>query len=99
MILLANFFIATANLLGGLISIFIFLFIARAILSWVNPDPRNPIVQFLYGSTEPVLRKVRSKIPPMGMFDISIVVIILGLYFIDQFLVASLRTYGQMMLK
>lgn len=99
MLLFGYFLKAVAQLLGAVIGIFIFLFIARAILSWVSPDPRNPIVQFINNTTEPILSRVRSKIPPLGMFDLSVLVVILVLYFLDNFLVGSIRAYGELFLR
>ena len=98
MILLGNFLLAIGNLLGAVISIFIFLFIARAVLSWVNPDPTNVIVQFINNSTDPILVRVRGRIPAIGVFDLSVLVVILVLYFLDTFLVNSIISYGRKML-
>jgi YggT family protein len=99
MIIAGYFLKAVAELLHAVLIFFIYIMIARAILSWVNPDPNNGIVRFLHGATDPLLERVRRFIPPLGMFDMSVLVIILGLYFIDSFLVGVLHTYGQMMLK
>ena len=63
MFVLANFLIAAATVLGMLITLYTYVIIARAIISWVNPDPYNPIVRFLYNVTEPVLYRVRRTIP------------------------------------
>ena len=93
-IILGNFFVAIGTLLGGVINIFIFLMIARAVISWVSPDPRNMLVQFIYGATEPILSRVRGKIPPIGMLDLSVIVVILGLYFLDNFLVETILQFG-----
>jgi YggT family protein len=86
--------------LAGCISILItfcyWLLIARIVISWVSADPRNPIVQFIYYSTEPVLSRVRGKIPPIGMMDLSPILVFVLLYFIDSFLVGLMRDYGQM---
>ena len=68
--------------------------LARVILSWVSPDPRNPIVQFIYSATEPMLSRIRNKLPPMGMFDLSPIVWFLLLYFLDAFVASSLCAYG-----
>ena len=66
--------------------------VARAVLSWVNPDPFNPIVRFLYRVTEPVLRPIRRRLPTMGMgLDLSPMLVILAIYFLQAFLVESLR--------
>lgn len=93
-ILFANFLIALGYILRSLLYLFQILFIARAVLSWVSPDPYNPIVQFINGSTEPILSRIRSKVPPLGMFDVSIIVAIFALIFLDQFLAASIMDYG-----
>jgi YggT family protein len=94
MILLGNFLIALGQLVNGVLSIFIFLMFARVVISWVSADPRNGLVQFIYGATEPILVRVRSKIPPIGMFDFSVIAVILAIYFLQQFLGGSLISYG-----
>lgn len=95
MIALGNFLIALAGVLSAVINIYYWILLARVILSWVSPDPRNPIVQFIYSATEPLLEKVRRKIPPLGMLDISVIVVFLALMFFDRFLVQTLADYGQ----
>lgn len=92
---LGYFLNAVAGVLHTLTWLMTLLMIARAVLSWVNPDPYNPIVQFIYSSTEPLLVKVREKIPPFGMMDLSVIAILLGLYFIDAFLVSTIAHYGR----
>jgi YggT family protein len=67
------------------------IIIARAILSWVNPDPYNQIVQFIHNLTEPVLYQIRSRIPYMGGIDISPIIVILVIMFLEKFLVGSLQ--------
>ncbi len=62
------------------------LIIARALMSWVNPDPSNAIVQLIYGLTEPILSPLRRYIPPIGMLDLSAMVAIIGLFFISSVL-------------
>ena len=92
MFIVNYFFIALANLVNLVIVAYIWIIIARAIISWVNPDPHNPIVRFLYRITEPVLRPVRYRLPTLAMgLDLSPMVVILVLYFLDWFLVSSLR--------
>lgn len=95
MIALGNFLQAVAGLLHSVIFIFYWLLLAVVILSWVSPDPRNPIVQFLYNATEPILSRVRAKVPPLGFIDLSPILVFLFLYFIDAFLVTSLADYGR----
>ena len=98
MIILGNLLLAIAQLLGAVLWIFYVLLIANIILSWVNPDPRNFIVQFVYGTTEPILRRIRAKIRPVGMFDLSALILLLAVYFLDTFLVRSIAMYGGLML-
>lgn len=98
MILLGNFLIALGQLLNAIITLFIFVLIARAVLSWVNPDPNNGIVQFIYGITDPLLRWFRRYIPPIGMFDLSLLIAIFVLYFLQTLIVNSLLAYGHQLL-
>jgi YggT family protein len=64
------------------------LVIITAVISWVNPDPRNPIVQFLYRTTEPILRPFRKILPPQktGGIDLSPILVILLILFLKVFL-------------
>jgi YggT family protein len=82
------FLIALGNLVSLTLSVYMWIIIARAVLSWVNPDPYNPIVRFLYRVTEPVLQPVRRYLPTHGMgLDLSPLIVLLGIYFLQQFLV------------
>jgi YggT family protein len=66
----------------------VWIIIARALISWVSPDPFNPIVRFLYRATEPVLRPIRRRMPMMQMgLDLSPLVAILALQLIDWLVV------------
>jgi YggT family protein len=66
--------------------------IASALISWVNPDPYNPIVRFLRNATEPLLYRVRRALPVfVGGFDFSPLVVLVAIYFLQYFLVQSLR--------
>ena len=96
MFVLTNFLIATASVLGMLITLYTYVIIARAIISWVNPDPYNPIVRFLYSVTEPVLYRVRRTIPfaYAGGLDFSPLIVLFGLYFLQIFLVRSLQEFA-----
>ncbi|MBI4972169.1 MAG: YggT family protein [Candidatus Omnitrophica bacterium] len=89
MFLFANFIKAIAMILGMILDIYFWIILIRALLSWVNPDPFNPIVQFLERVTEPVLAPIRKIIPPMGM-DFSPLIAALAIYFIKIFIVGSL---------
>ena len=91
MFVLSNLLSAIAGALDLILTLYLFIVIARALISWVNPDPRNPIVRFLYNATEPLLYRVRRVLPDVGGIDFSPLVVIIGIYFLQGFLVASLR--------
>lgn len=93
MFVLSNFLVALATVLGMAITLYTWLIIGRAIISWVNPDPYNPIVRFLFNVTEPVLYRVRRTIPfsYAGGLDFSPLIVLLILYFLQIFLVRSLQ--------
>jgi len=92
MFVLSNLVQALARLVELVLWAYFWIIIARAVLSWVNPDPFNPIVRFLYRVTEPVLRPIRRRLPTMQMgLDLSPMLVILAIYFLQSFLVESLR--------
>lgn len=92
MFVVSNLVLTIARLLELLLWAYFWIIIARAVLSWVNPDPFNPIVRFLYRVTEPVLRPIRHRLPTLAMgLDLSPMVVLLGIYFLESFLVGSLR--------
>ena len=89
--------VAIATLLDLALNIYMWLIIARALLSWVNPDPYNPIVRFLYNVTEPVLSYLRRRVPVVfGGLDLSPLIIIAVIMFLRIFLVQTLRDWAQM---
>ena len=91
MFVLGNFVQAIAVVLGYVIDILWWLVIIRALLSWVNPDPYNPLVQFLYKTTEPVLEPFRRIVPVYNIgLDISPIFALLSIWFLKLFLVRSL---------
>lgn len=91
MFALANFIKAVAQIIDMVLSIYMWLIIGRAILSWVNPDPYNPIVRFLYNVTEPVLGYFRRKLPLVyGGLDLAPLVILLIIVFLQRFVVTTL---------
>jgi YggT family protein len=91
MFVINYFFIALANLLNLAIVVYIWIIIARAILSWVSPDPYNPLVRFVHRVTEPVLRPVRERLSAYQLgLDFSPMIVILVLYFLKEFLVPVL---------
>ena len=91
MFILGNFLSATAKILEIVLQLYMWIIIIRALLSWVNPDPYNPIVQFLNSITEPVLYRVRQLISMSGMgIDFSPIIVILAIIFLQAFLVNSI---------
>jgi YggT family protein len=68
------------------LSIVYFIIIIRVLISWVNPDPYNPIVQVIYGITEPIMKPFRRILPPIGGFDLSPILLILVLVFLQTFI-------------
>jgi YggT family protein len=87
----SNLFIVVANVIDIGLLIYMWIIIIRALISWVSPDPYNPIVRFLYRVTEPVLRPVRRILPIGGMgMDFSPLIVILIIYVLRIFLVRIL---------
>ena len=92
MFVASNLVLALARLLEIVCWAYFWMIIARAVLSWVSPDPSNPIVRFLYRATEPVLRPIRDRLPTFQMgLDLSPMIVLLAIYFLESFLIASLR--------
>lgn len=81
---------ALIEILSVLLQVYSYVLLARALVSWIpNLDPYNPIVQFLYQITEPVLEPIRRLIPPLGgMIDISMLVAFFGIMILQQILVS-----------
>lgn len=79
---------AVLTVIFAILSVIKWLVIIAAVISWVSPDPRNPIVQFLYRTTEPILRPFRRLLPPSrtGGIDLSPILVILVILFIEVFL-------------
>ena len=96
MFVISNLLIAVAKVVDLALTIFMWIVIARAILSWVNPDPYNPIVRFIHNVTEPVLYQIRKRIPlSFGGIDFSPVLVLLAVIFLQRFVVASLFELAQ----
>jgi len=92
MFIIGNLFDAIAVVLYYVLNIYMWIIIARAILSWVNPDPYNPIVRFIHNVTEPVLYKIRTRLPvDLGGIDLSPIIVFLAIIFLQKFVVGSLR--------
>ncbi len=92
----ANFIFALAHILDVVFTIAYWLILIRALISWVNPDPLNPIVQFLYKTTEPILEPVRRRLPLNFRFgiDISPIIVFLLIIFLQSFLIRTLFDFA-----
>jgi YggT family protein len=93
MFVLGNFITAAATIIDYALTILNWLIIIRALLSWVSPDPYNPVVQFLYKITEPILEPFRRLAPAYTIgIDISPIFALLFIWFLKLFLIKTL--YG-----
>ncbi len=84
--------VSVARIIDLAFNIYIFIIIARALISWVNPDPYNSIVRFLHSATDPVLYRLRRLLPFLqaGAFDLSPIVLLLLLSVVQQMVVSFL---------
>jgi YggT family protein len=90
-----SLYLTIAQILGFGLTIYIWIVVIRAIISWFSPSPHNPVVQFLARVTDPVLYHVRRIIPAYyGGIDFSPVILILLLVFLNDFAVTSLKLLG-----
>jgi YggT family protein len=92
MFIFANLLFAVAQVLDWVLFAYFWILVGRIVVSWVHADYNNPIVRFLYAATEPVLERVRSRLPlaAVGGFDLSPIVVWLAVMFLQHFLVRSL---------
>ncbi len=83
---------AFVDFIAWLLSIYSWIIIAAALISWVSPDPRNPVVLFLRQVTEPVLAPVRRLLPPWktGGLDLSPVIVLIGIQFVERVILPTL---------
>lgn len=93
MFVISNFLVSLAQVINVILTAVYWLILIRALVSWVNPDPYNAIVQFLYRSTEPILQPIRRFLPAMGI-DISPIIAFLIIIFLKSFLVQTLIDVG-----
>jgi YggT family protein len=100
MFFIGYFLIALAKVIGMVLTIYLWIIVARAVLSWVNPDPYNPIVRFIHNVTEPVLYPIRQRLPVSyaGM-DFSPIVIFLIIIFLNSWLVPSIERFSAVFLR
>jgi YggT family protein len=96
MILLGNILYALAKIVelaDGLLTVYKYILIASALISWVNPDPYNPVVSFLYRVTEPLLSRIRRKLPAFGPVDFSPLVAFALIYLLQIVLLNTIYQY------
>jgi len=94
MFVVANFLVAVAKMIDIILSLYMWIIIGRAIISWVNADPYNSIVRFLISITEPVLYPIRRRLPMFGGIDFSPILVILAIIFVQTFFVQSLIQFA-----
>jgi len=91
MFVLGYLLLAVAKVFSIILNLYMWIVIARAVLSWVSPDPYNPIVRFINNVTDPVLYRIRMFMPvSFGGIDFSPIIVILGVVFLNTFVVNSL---------
>jgi YggT family protein len=96
MFILSNFIVALAKVINIVLTIYMWIIIFRAIISWVNPDPYNQLVIFLHRVTEPVLGPIRRMLPLRNTgIDFSPIVVILIILFLQYFLVEVMIQLAQ----
>jgi YggT family protein len=94
--IIGNFFSAVAFLVNTVLKLYFWVIIVAALLSWVRPDPYNPIVRFLHAVTDPVFYRVRRWLPflVIGGIDLTPIVVLLAVEFVRMFLVPTLYGFG-----
>ncbi len=98
MFIISNLLTAVAYVADYALQIYLWIIIARAVVSWVSPDPYNPIVAFLRKATDPVLYRIRTWLPvDFGGIDLSPIVAALGIIFLQRFIVESLYGLARVM--
>lgn len=96
MFLIANLLVAVAQVLDYALLAYAWILLARVVISYINADPHNPLIRFLHSATEPVLVRVRARLPvTAGGFDLSPIVVWLAVMFVQRFVVRSLFDLAQ----
>ena len=91
MFVVGNVLLAAATIVDYVLWIYMWIIIARALISWVNPDPWNPVVQFLERATEPVLSPIRRRLGWRMGIDLSPIIAILAIWFLQIAVVQTLK--------
>jgi YggT family protein len=100
MYVMGYFLLAVATICDYVLLIYMWVVIASAVLSWVSPDPYNPIVRFIRNVTEPVLYRIRQYVPVnFGGIDFSPMLVILVIYFLRIFAVNTIMRTGMSMIR
>lgn len=88
----STFMVRLIGFVGWLLDVYSLVIIAAALITWVNPDPHNPIVTFLRRATEPVLEPVRRVLPPWKTagLDLSPVIVLIVIQFVQRVILPSL---------
>ncbi|MGA3174310.1 MAG: YggT family protein [Syntrophorhabdales bacterium] len=95
MFVAGDFLVAVAVILDKLLSVYMLVVIVRALLSWVRPDPYNPVVRFINGLVDPVTYRISRVLPTrIGMIDISPIILIALIWFAQAFLVRVVIDVG-----
>ena len=91
MFVFSNFLIALGKIASFVLTIYMYIILFKALISWVNPDPYNPIVQFLNKATEPVLTRIRRLFKmEFWAVDLSPLIAILAIYFLQSFVIGTI---------
>ena len=95
---LGNMLAGIAEVIGMILTLYMWVVIIRSLISWVNPDPYNPIVQFLQRATDPVFYQIRKRLGMRSLgFDFSPIIVILIIIFLQFALVGSLMDLAMRM--
>jgi YggT family protein len=95
MFIFGDILVALSKVLNIVLTFLWILVLARAILSWVNPDPYNPIVRFIHNITEPILFQVRKRLPSQfGGMDFSPLIVFLAIILIQEIIIHRLYVLG-----
>jgi YggT family protein len=97
MFIIANLIDTIATLMDMVLWLAMWLIIIRALISWVSPDPYNPIVRFIDQATDPILRPIQRALPPMGGIDLSPLIAIFAIIFLQSFIVRTLHDVAMRM--
>ena len=96
MFVAGNFLQAVAFILDRLLWLYSMVVLVAVLISWVSPDPYNPVVRFLRSATEPVFQWVRQRVPfaSVGMLDLSPIFVFMGIWFLRMFVVGTIMDFA-----